>query len=485
MKNVRGAFSFYRSLSFICCLSGLGAVPSVLIAAFSGEGEYVIPFAVPPAISLIAAAPALFFNGKREARFSVSQGLLLICLAWFFSCLLGSLPFFISGLLPPADAFFESASGFTTTGASAFAGVESLPRSVLFWRAMTHWIGGMGVVVLTAALAPLLGAGGFQLSSSFQAEGPGSDGGKISPRLSSTAKILWLIYTGLTFVEALLLFAGGMGAFDAVTCAFSTMATGGFTNRNASIGAYNSAWIEWVCIVFMFLAGFNFNLVYSLLRGKKQALFRNSEAKAYVSIIAVSAVACALSLAPGYGFGRGIRLGFFHTLSILTTTGFRAADITMFPPLAGTCLFLLMFIGGCSSSTSGGLKVIRHVILFKQAGNEVKKLLYPRGVFSISLNKREGKKNVVYGVAGFAFLYALLVLAAALVFSLTGADVFSSINIGLLCAGNIGLGFGRNADALLRNSPDYAKWFLSFVMIAGRLELWTVFALFARDWRAR
>jgi trk system potassium uptake protein TrkH len=343
----------------------------------------------------------------------------------------------------------------------------------------------MGMVVLTVALAPLLGVGSFQLSASFQAESPGPESGKITPRLSANAKILWLMYIGLTAVEALLLFAGGMSLFDAVTHAFSTMATGGFANRNASIGAYHSPWIEWVCIVFMFLAGFNFNLIYDLLRGKGASIFRNSEAKAYFRIIAAAALVCALSLAPMYGAERGIRLGLFHTLSILTSTGFAAAEQNVFPPLARSCLFLLMFVGGCSSSTSGGIKVIRHVILYKQAGNEVKKLLYPRGVFSISLNKREGKKNVVYGVAGFVFLYALLALSAATALSIAGVDIFSSLNIGLLCVGNIGFGLVEHMEALLVGLPAWVKGYLAFVMIAGRLELWTVFALFARDWRSR
>jgi trk system potassium uptake protein TrkH len=469
----------------MCCLTGLGAVPAVLIALASGERDMIIPFVFPPAIAFIAAAPVLIFRKKKEPQFSVTQGLLLVCLAWLISCILGSFPFFVSGLLSPMDAFFESTSGFTTTGATVFADVETLPRSLLFWRAMTHWLGGMGMVVLTVALAPLLGVGSFQLSTSFQAESPGPESGKITPRLSANAKILWLIYIGLTALEALLLFAGGMDLFDAVTHAFSTIATGGFSNRNASIGSYNSPWIEWVCIVFMFLAGFNFNLIYDLLRGKGRSIFRSSEAKAYFRIIAAAAVLCAVSLAPVYGAGRGIRLGFFHNLSGLTSTGFSAADQNLFPPLARACLFLLMFVGGCSSSTAGGLKVIRHVILFKQAGNEVKKLLYPRGVFSISLNKREGKKNVVYGVAGFAFLYALLVLSTAAVLSIVGVDIFSALNMGLLCTGNIGLGFVKNTEALLAGLPVWVKAYLAFVMIAGRLELWTVFALFARDWRSQ
>jgi trk system potassium uptake protein TrkH len=335
------------------------------------------------------------------------------------------------------------------------------------------------MVVLTVALAPVLGVGG-QLAVCFQAESPGPDKGKITPRITATAKILWYIYLGLTFIETLLLRLGGMSWFDATAPGFSTMATGGFSTRNGGIAAWNSPFLEWVIIVFMFIAGFNFNLIFALLSGKGKEIPGNSEARGYCRIILAAAILCTASLVPRLDMGTGIRLGLFQSISVLTTTGFAAADQRLWPPVAQSCLFFLMFIGGCSSSTAGGIKVIRHVILCKQAGNEVKRLLYPRGVFSIILNKREGRKDVVYGAAGFIFLYMLLVLAAALLLCTAGLDIFSSLNMGLLTVGNIGLGFVNNMEEVLYHFPAYIKWALSFVMVAGRLELWTVFALFAR-----
>jgi trk system potassium uptake protein TrkH len=479
-----GSGAFLRFLSFTLSLTVLAMIPSLIIALVRRELETALSFVVPLGAGVLVTLPAALLTGKTKSRLSVSQGLLLVCAAWVLSCLLGALPFLLSGVLPRmADAVFESASGFTTTGATVFTDVEVLPRSLLFWRAMTHWLGGMGMVVLTAALVPILGVGGFQLNTSFQAESPGPEGGKITPRITSNAKILWYIYLALTCIQTLLLRLGGMDWFDAVTHAFSTMATGGFSTRNAGIAAWQSPFIEWVCIVFMFLGGSNFSLIFSLLCGKGKEILRNSEARAYFRIIAAAVILCVAVLAPVTGPGKGIRLGFFQSLSILTTTGFTAADQRLWPPLAQVCLFFLMFIGGCSGSTAGGIKVIRHVILFKQAGNEVKRLLYPRGVFSISLNKREGRKDIVYGTAGFVFLYALLVLAATLLICGTGLDLFSSLNMGLLTAGNIGLGFVDNMEETLRNLPAYAKWGLSFVMIAGRLELWTVFVLFTREFR--
>jgi trk system potassium uptake protein TrkH len=475
---------FLRVLSFIVVLVGISMIPSVIMSAVWREDGTFTAFVLPMGLSLLICLPLLFFTRKQETRFSIFQGLLLVCLAWVCSCLLWALPFTLSGLLPNyADAVFESASGFTTTGATVFVDAESLPRSLLFWRAMTHWLGGMGLVVLTVALAPLLGVGGFQLTASFDAENPGPESGKITPKLTGTANIHWFIYMGLTILAALFLFLGGMSCFDAITHAFSTMATGGFSTRNSSIAAWHSSYIEWVCIVFMFLAGFNFNLIYSLLRGRLKDIFRNSEAKTYFRIIFASVAVITLVLAPGKGFVDSIRLGFFHTLSILTTTGFAAENHILWPPLAQTVLFFLMFVGGCSGSTAGGIKIIRHLILFKQTGNEAKKLLYPRGVFTISLNKKEGSKSIVYGVAGFVFLYALLVLAATLVLSTAGLELFDCLNLGLLTVGNIGLGFVNNLELTVFNLPAWIKWVLSFVMIAGRLELWTVFAIFSHDWR--
>jgi trk system potassium uptake protein TrkH len=478
------ALVFLRFLSFIVGLTGIGMIPSIILAIFENDGRTLIAFALPAGAAIAFALVSLFATRKRETRFTVYQGLLLVSLAWALSCVLGAVPFTLSGRMPAfADAVFESASGFTTTGATLFTDVEALPRSLLFWRAMTHWLGGMGLVVLTVALAPLLGVGGFQLSTSLEYEAPGPESGKLTPRLTSTAKILWLIYVALTFIEAILLLAGGMNLFDAVTHSFSTMATGGFSNYNASIEHFNSPYIEWVIAVFMFLAGANFNLIYLALLRRWRDITSNSELKAYAGVVAVATAVGAVSLAGAEGAAGGIREGFFHVATIVTTTGFNARDITTFLPLAQAVLFFMMFIGGCSGSTAGGVKVIRHLILWKQTGNEVKKLCYPRGVFSITIDGKEANKRMVYGVAGFAALYSALVVACMLAVATTGMGIFESLNVSLISVGNIGLGLIPDMAAVMAAFPGWLKWLLSFAMVAGRLELWTVFALFFPQWK--
>jgi trk system potassium uptake protein TrkH len=472
-----------RVLVFLLGLIALSMIFPLILALVFGEGDMLRPFG----LSMAAAAlllPAAALTGKQPVLFSTSGGFLLVFLAWIFSCLLGAVPYWLSGFFgSAADAVFESVSGFTTTGASVVTDVEALPRSLLLWRAMTHWFGGMGIVVLTVAILPLLGVGGVQL---LRAESPGPENDKIVPRITGTAKILWIFYIILTLVQTLLLAAGGMGWFDAVIHSFSTMATGGFSSRGASIAAYNSPWVEWVCTVFMLLAGFNLPLLFQLFRGKGGDILRNSEARAYGGIVLVSVIIISLSIFPqSPSPEKAFRDAAFQTASILSTTGLYTADYRIWPPLAKGALFFLMFIGGCSGSTAGGVKVIRYVILFKQTGNEMKKIIYPKGVFNIQLNGRPGKKDLVYGVAGFVFLYFIVIFAAALLVSSSGMDIFSSLNAALISLGNIGLGLGQTGPfSDFSGFPAYIKWGLSFVMILGRLELWTVLVFFSRDyWR--
>ncbi|MDR1277466.1 MAG: TrkH family potassium uptake protein [Treponema sp.] len=479
----------FRVLVFLLGIVALSMILPLILACFYGEPDMIRAFGFPIAAGLAVFFPTILFTRKRPVRFSAADGFLLVFLAWVFSCLLGAVPYCLSGhITSAAGAVFESVSGFTTTGATVIADVEDLPRSLLFWRAMTHWLGGMGIVVLTVALLPLLGAGAFQMNAAqlFQAESPGPENDKIVPRITGTAKMLWGCYTALTILQILLLAAGGMGWFDAAVHAFSTMATGGFSSRNAGIAAYNSPWAEWVCTVFMILGGLNFTLFFQLLKGKYRNVLANSEARAYGGIILVSVIIITGAILPqSPSPGTAVRYAFFHTASILTTTGFAAADYNLWPPLAQGVLFFLMFIGGCSGSTAGGIKVIRYVALVKQTGSEMKKIIYPRGVFNIQLNGRSGKKEVIYGVAGFVFLYFVCIFAAALLVSSAGMDIFSSLNAALLCLGNIGLGLGKLGPfSEVSAFPSYVKWGLSFIMILGRLELWTVMVFFTRDyWR--
>ncbi|MDR0690101.1 MAG: TrkH family potassium uptake protein [Spirochaetaceae bacterium] len=476
--------TIFRVLLLLLGVFALTMVVPLVLALVYGEGDMIRPFMAPMALVLLPVLPVVFLTWKQPIRFSASDRFLLVFFTWVLICLLGAVPYYLSGHIPRwADAVFESASGFTTTGATVIADVEVIPRSLLFWRAMTHWLGGMGIVVLTVALLPLLGIGGFQL---VKAETTGPEKEKITPKITETAKILWFLYLILTALETLFLCIGGLDWFDAVTHSFSTIATGGFSTRNDSIAAYNSPWVEVVCTVFMILSGFNFSLLYRLSQGKYRDILNNSEAKAYGRIILVSVGVITLSLLPGTAsLGESLRKAFFHTATIITSTGFAAADHNQWPPLAQGLLFFLMFIGGCSGSTAGGIKVVRMLVLYKQAGNEMKRLLYPQGVFTIRLNKKVGRKDVVYGVAGFVFLYLFMILITTLIVSSAGWDVFSSLSTALLTLGNIGLGFGlAGPGATFGGLPGYVKWALSLVMIAGRLELWTAFVFFSRDyWR--
>ncbi|MDR0387822.1 MAG: TrkH family potassium uptake protein [Treponema sp.] len=418
-------------------------------------------------------------------KISVYRGFLLFFLAWIAACLLGALPYFLSGYIPDfTGAVFESVSGFTTTGMTVIKDVEILPKPLLFWRALTQWLGGMGIVVFSTALFPFLGEGGFRL---LKAEAPGPGAERIVPRITGTARILWLIYAALTAAQTLLLFIFGMDWFDALIHAFSTVATGGFSSRNSGIAYYQSPAVEWICAVFMLLAGFNFILMFRLLQGKFREVRRNSEARAYCAVILVSVLIVAFSILPqNRPVEEALRYAVFHTASIITTTGFFSADYNAWPSLAQGVLFFAMFMGGCTGSAAGGIKMIRHVIFWKQTGNEIKKIVHPKGVFTIRINGNSGRKDMVYGVTGFVFLYVLVLIFCAFLVSSAGEDIFTSLNTALLTLGNIGLGMGRTGPFLpFPEFPGYVMWGLSFAMLLGRFELWTVLVFFTEYFRRK
>ncbi|MDR2182246.1 MAG: TrkH family potassium uptake protein [Treponema sp.] len=483
-----------KLLALILLMIAFSMTAPLIMAVCLGEAAMVRAFIITMAAVSVLALPALLAAGKQPIRFSASDGFMLVFFSWVGACLLGAAPYLISRCIPGlADAVFESVSGFTTTGASVIEDLDAMPRSLILWRAETHWLGGMGMVVLTVALLPLLGVGGFRL---IKAETTGPEKDRITPKITETAKLLWIMYVVLTAVQAALLYGAGMSVFDAVIHAFSTMATGGFSSHNESLAYFDSPAIQWITIVFMLVAGYNFSLLFRLLRRQFREVWNNSEGRAYLAIVAVSVliITAALSV-PAAGFepeavsslGGTLRRAFFYVASVITTTGFSILDHNLWPPAAGAVLFMLMLVGGCSGSTAGGIKVIRHVVLWKQCGNELRRVIYPRGVFSIRLNKKVGRKDVVYGVAGFIFLYCALAALGMLVVASTGLDLFSSLNTSFLAIGNIGLGFGKidSAEAF-HLFPAYVKWFLSFIMLAGRLELWTVFVFFSKDfWHSR
>ena len=456
--------------------------PSLVMALILGEASMIRAFLLPMGAGLVLILPAVLFLRGSSLGIRPRDGFLLVFLTWVFASIAGSIPYFLSPLnLRFSDAIFESACGFATTGATTFGDVEILPKSLLLWRSMSHWAGGMGIILLTVALLPLLGVGGFQL---IKAETPGPEKEKLTPRVTASAKILWGAYCIFTVTLALLYRFGGMDWFDSVCHSFSIMATGGVSTKNAGFGFYNSSFIDWVTVIFMLIGAFNFNMYFRLVRKKFRDLADNTECRVYLSIFIIASALISISLIPQYGsFREALRFGAFQAASILSTTGNARVNYTVWPGMAQGILLGLMLVGGCSGSTAGGIKVIRWTVLFKQAGNEMRRILYPKGVFSIQLNKKVGRKDVVYGVAGFVFLYFSLIAITTLVTAAAGYDVFSSFSAAVSITGNVGASFGTvGSNSYYGEFPGYLKLFYSLVMITGRLELWTVLVLFTREY---
>jgi len=409
----------------------------------------------------------------------MKRQLMFILLAVFCLCLLGALPFYCSGFFSNfTDAFFESVSGFTTTGATVISDIEALPDWLLLWRSATQWLGGIGILLLFM-LFPVFFTSGFIL---FRIEAVGSDREELSPNLPRFVFSILLIYLSLTALQFLLFLLFGMDWFDALTLSFSVVSTGGFSTGKNGITVFNSAEVEWICIFFMFLAGINISLVWQLLRKKIGNVIYNSEAKAYTVIVLFAVIInIAAVLHSSQSFGYALRQAFFNVVSFVSTTGFLSTDYSVLPFPAQGVLFLLLFTGGCSFSAAGGVKVIRYVILSKQAWNEMIRLVYPHGVFDVKLDGRSGYKKAVHSTVGFIFLYFLIVFLAALLVSSAGTDIFNSILTALVCQGNIGLG----TLIPFHEYPAYVKLGLCLVMITGRLELWMVLVLFTGDFRRR
>lgn len=481
--------SLFRVLSVLAGIISLFLVAMAVFAFLERESLKIgLSFLIPAATGFVFLGLMLFITRNEGQPYLTNrEGFLFVTLSWITSSLLGALPFFLSGYIPSfIDALFETMSGFTTTGASILTRVEDIPRALLLWRATTHWLGGMGIVVLTVAIFPLLGFGGFRL---MEAESPGPSVDKITPRISGTAKIFWLIYVGLTAAEVLLLFAGGMPLFDSVSHAFATMATGGFGVKNASIGHYDSAYFDLIITIFMLLAGINFTLHFRTLRGKAGLALKDPELRLYLGIFAISTMLIAIDLKNHEifeSFGKALRFAGFQSSSILTTTGFATADFSTWPWASQALLFFLMFIGGCAGSTAGGIKVIRILTLAKMAFTEMRYLTNPRGVYAIFVNRKSLRKNVVYDTAALVFLYFAIMVLSFVVIGLGGFDIATSVTATLASLGNIGPGF-----ALVGPSSNYAffpwwiKLWLMFIMLVGRLEVYTVLVLFTRHfWKA-
>lgn len=460
-------------------------IAPIAVAVVYGETAVIPSFLIPMAAVVFVGGLYLLATRNVRGGLSSKSGFLLVTMSWLGAAAIGALPFVLSGWIPSyADAFFETMSGFTTTGATILTDIEALPASLLFWRSLTHWLGGMGIIVLTVAILPLLGVGGYQI---MKAEAPGPSVDRLTPKITETAKILWFIYLGLTVLETALLMLGGLSLYDALTHTFGTLATGGFSPKAASVGHYASPFVQIVVTVFMIGAGINFILYYRLLVGQFRLIRENTEVKAYLGIFAVATVGMAVVLVGRTyaSFGESLRYAAFQAASILTTTGYATADFAQWPALAQMVLFSLMFIGGSAGSTGGGIKVVRIVTVIKQGFNEMRYLLHSRGVFTIRLNGQPVRKDIVYSITGLAFLYIFMLLVTAIVVATGGHDLVTSFTTALATLGNIGPGFGGIGPVeSYAFFQDYIKWYLSFIMMLGRLEIYTVLVLVTPDfWR--
>lgn len=474
-------FPFFRIAAHVLGIVGLALLPSVASSAWYAEGaRTTCAFAVPAAACLSLAALCLLKRNAEPSPIKTSWAFCIVGGVWIGVCLLGAIPLWASGAFGSAtDAVFESISGFTTTGASVAASVEDLPRSVNLWRCETHWLGGMGVIALAVALVPLLGVGGFRL---IKAEASGPEKGRITPRIASTAKALWTIYLSFTILQTLLLRATGIGWFDSVCHAFSTLGTGGFSTRNASVGAFGNPAAEWTCVVFMLLASVNFALYYRLFTGKVGEVFKDTELKLFIWIVAFFVLSVAMvEKADMGGFSTALRHSAFQVASIVSTTGFMTSDYACWRPAAQMLLFLLFFVGGCSGSTAGGIKVIRWAVLGKQLRNELRRITHPREVTTIRINGCSGRDEIVPLVAAFVTLYALLAFVTAVAGAFAGLGLVEAVSCALSMVGNIGPAFGSfGPTANYGEIPCALKWWYSFAMIAGRLEIFTMLILVGR-----
>ncbi|MCB0633067.1 MAG: TrkH family potassium uptake protein [Saprospiraceae bacterium] len=466
-----------RVIGFLISVIGGFMLLSVGVSWYykSGDGWALMLSAF---ICLAAGVPGLMIKSDAEHNIRKREGYLIVALGWLGMVSFSALPYILSGVIPGIpDAIFESVSGMTTTGASVLTDIESVPQGILFWRSLTQWIGGMGIIVLTVAIFPLLGIGGIEL---FVAEAPGPTSDKLHPRIRETAKRLWLIYVSLTGVLAICLVLLGMSVFDAVNHAFTTMATGGFSTKNASMSYYGPA-VQYVVIIFMFLAGTNYTVLYYSLKRRFGTVWNSDEFRAYllIVVVAILLVTGRVYAVTDLSLEQAFRDSAFQIVSLITTTGFVSADYTAWSSGLTMFFFILLFVGASAGSTSGGIKIIRHLVFFKNSFFEFKRILHPRAIVPLKINQKRVRGRVITHIIIFLLLYLSLFLFGSIVLSVMGYDFMTAIGAVATSLGNVGPGVGDvgPVDNFAWLSGN-AKLFLSFLMLLGRLELFTILVLF-------
>ena len=472
----------FRVMGSLALLESVVLLLVCLIPLIYGEND-AIYFLMASAISFLFAGIALLIGRNHSSSIGKREGSVIVTFTWIIFSIIGLLPFWISGSIPNfTDAFFETMSGFTTTGASILNNIEELSHGMLFWRSMTHWMGGLGIIVISLAILPVFSVSGTQL---FAAETTGPTKDKIHPKINETAKRLFLIYVILTTCETILLWVGGMNLFDAVNHSFATIATGGFSTKQASIAYWNSPYIQYIISIFMILSGINFSLYYFGFKNKLEKIKENEELRYYLMVLFVFVIIVAISL---IDFNKVInfkiiesawRDSLFTVSSLMTTTGFCTADYMNWKPLTWVILLIVMLTGASAGSTSGGIKMIRVVISAKTCYYEFKRLIHPNAVIPVRYNGHLVREDILTRVLAFTLLYLVVAGFGILVLAMSGMGFLESVGGMITCLGGVGPGLGLvGPSGNFHDIPEFSKWFLSLMMLAGRLELYTVFLLF-------
>jgi len=469
----------FRTLGFLLVVEGIAMMIALLVAIIYGGPDIGAIFDS-SLICIGTGAILLFLCRNANKEMGKREGFVIVSLVWVLFSFFGSLPFIFSNSIPDlTNAFFETMSGFTTTGSSILNDIESLPNGILFWRSMTQWLGGMGIIVLSLAILPIFGIGGMQL---FSAEVPGPVADKLSPRIQATAKRLWVIYVFFTVLETILLWIGGMNFFDAINHSFTTMATGGYSTKQASIAYWSSPFIQYVIIAFMIIAGTNFTVSYLILTGKFKKAFGNEELKYYLLFILgfTLIIFAGLLITNTIGVEQAFRDSLFQVVSIITTTGYATADYLHWIPFLTIVLFSVFFFGGSAGSTGGGLKIMRVVLLIKNSYYELRRIIHPNAIIPVYFNKKAVSDQIITNVLAFFMFYCIVFFGSTILLLLVVPDFPSALGAVATSLGNIGPGLGIFGPAENFYSLHPAgKWFLSFLMLLGRLELFTVLVLFS------
>ena len=478
----------FRTMGALLLIEAVFMALALGVSLWYGEADSGV-FLLSTIITLLAGVIGLLVGRHAESRMGEREGYVIVAMVWVVFSAFGLMPYYLSGQVPSlTDAWFESMSGFTTTGATIIPDLEVITHGLLFWRSLTQWIGGMGIIVLSIAILPIFGLNGMQL---YAAEVTGLTYEKLSPRIADTAKMMWSIYLLLTITEVLALWLCGMNVFDAVCHSFSTIATGGFSTHNNSLEYYDSAAIHYTVTLFMFISGINFVLLIYLLRGKARNLLQDEEVRWYSVAVALFAVALTVGLyiaRPGWSgveMERAFRDSLFTVISSMTSTGYTISDYMYWPVVAWVVIFFLMLTGACAGSTAGGIKWVRLAIIMKNGVAEFQRRIHPNAIIPVKLNEKAVPQQTINNIMAFLIFYVFIIVITVVIFCASGVNFDESIGAAVSAIGNVGISIGQFGPAgTYAEFPMVAKWVMSFVMLIGRLEIFTVLLLFTRAlWR--